>query len=548
MEFDGSTKRASQDARFRFFPLTAAAPHAHVNRDDFGRPASYAAKMRLAAIDVGSNSLHMIIADVSRDGQIDVVDRVKEMARLGRRSFTTGRLTDEAMEVAVRTLVYFRRLAGVRKVGRMRAVATSAVREARNRGEFIRRIRRETGLAVEVISGNDEARLIFEAARHALGLEGGPFLLVDVGGGSVELVLVKDAHPLWLKSVRLGAARLTEQFLLDDPPTTAQRKHLHQHLEATIGDLMRVARKAGVVRAIGTSGTINTLVAMARGARSDEPGRLHGASASAAEIATISEQLLEANAALRADLPGIDAKRADQMAAAGMLADFVLRRSGAQELQACTWALREGLLLSLLRKNGAGKSADTRRRSVHGVAARFLGDNAHGHHVAGLALTLFDATALVLGLNGDARELLEYAALLHDVGHAIDHDRHNRHSYYLIKNADLLGFDPGEIEMMALAARSHRKQGGQLDSTELRGLNSGARRTVRGMAAILRVADALDRSHFGVVKGIKARYSPGRLTIEVSAGPRDGELEIWTCERRTDLLEKLLDRRIVLLH
>jgi exopolyphosphatase / guanosine-5'-triphosphate,3'-diphosphate pyrophosphatase len=535
-------------ARFSPERRQGAAESATRGLNDSGQPASYAATMRLAAIDVGSNSVHMIIADVTREGHIDVVDRVKEMVRLGRRSFTTGRLTDEAMDLAVRTLVYFRRLANVRRVGRMRAVATSAVREARNRGEFIRRIQRETGIAVEVISGNDEARLIFDAARHALGLEGGPFLLVDVGGGSVELVLVKDARPLWLKSVRLGAARLTEQFLLDDPPTAAQRKHLQQHLEATIGELLRDARRAGVVRAIGTSGTINTLVAMARGARGEELGRLHGASASAAEIATISEQLLEANAALRADLPGIDAKRADQMAAAGMLADFVIRRSGAEELLACTWAMREGLLLGLLRNKGTGKSADARRRSVHGVAARFLGDNAHGRHVAKLALTLFDATALVLGLNGTARELLEYAALLHDIGHAIDHDRHNRHSYYLIKNADLLGFDPGEVEVMALAARSHRKQGGQLDSTELRGLSAGHRRLVRGLAAILRVADALDRSHFGVVKGIKARYSPGRLTVEVSAGPRDGELEIWTCERRTELLEKLLDRRIVLLN
>jgi len=547
MEFGEVGKRASQNAA-RFSPplLITPARLSAAGRNDMMPRASYAGAMRLAAIDVGSNSLHMIIADVTRDGQIDVIDRVKEMVRLGRRSFTTGRLTDEAMEIAVRTLAYFSRLAKLRRVGRMRAVATSAVREARNRTEFIQRIRRETGIAVEIISGHDEARLIFDAARHAQGLEGGPHLLVDVGGGSVELVLVKDAKPLWLKSVRLGAARLTERFLFDDPPTTAQRKRLLEHLEEEIGSHLRDARKAGVVRAIGTSGTINTLVAMARGARGEELGRLHGASASAAEIAAISAQLLEANAALRAELPGIDAKRADQMAASGMLADFVLRRSGAQELVACTWAMREGLLLGLLRSNGSGRSADARRRSVQGLAARFLGDNAHGRHVAKLALTLFDATALVLGLDAGARELLEYAALLHDIGHAIDHDRHNRHSYYLIKNAELLGFDQDEIDVIALAARSHRKQGGQLDSSELRGLGAGRRRTVRGLAAILRVADALDRSHFGVVRGLKTRYAPGRLTIEVSADPHDGELELWTCERRTELLEKLLDRRIIL--
>src|ERR1700685_2348259 len=159
--------------------------------------------MRLAAIDVGSNSVHMLIADVTRDGHIEVVDRVKEMVRLGRKSFTTGRLTEESMDLAVRALMNFRHLLEVRRVHRMRAVATSAVREASNRTAFIRRIRKETGLAVGVVSGTEEARLIFQPARHALGLEGGPHLLVDVGGGSVELVLVQNGRRLWMHSVKL---------------------------------------------------------------------------------------------------------------------------------------------------------------------------------------------------------------------------------------------------------------------------------------------------------------------------------------------------------
>jgi exopolyphosphatase / guanosine-5'-triphosphate,3'-diphosphate pyrophosphatase len=502
--------------------------------------------MRLAAIDVGSNSVHMLIADVTRDGHLEVVDRVKEMVRLGQRAFITGRLSQESMDLAVRALGNFRRLIQVRRVGRLRAVATSAVREARNRAEFIHRIKRETGIEVEVISGTEEARLIFLGARHALGLEGGPHLLVDVGGGSVELVLVKEGRPLWTRSVKLGASRLTERFFLDDPPTVTQRKRLEAYLEDEIGDLMRDAKHARVVRAIGTSGTINTLVAMARAARGEELGRLHGASASAAEIAKLSRNLLEANAALRAELPGIDAKRTDQIAAAGMLADFVLRRSGAPELVACTWALREGLLLGLNRATDKQAAADARRRSVKALAARFSGRNEHGRQVTRLALALFDATALVLGLPQSSRELLEYAAILHDIGHAIDHDRHNRHSYYLIKNAELFGFSPSEIEVIALAARGHRKQAAQLDSPEVQKLPARERRLVRGLAAILRVADALDRSHFGVVKRIDVSYSPGRLVIEVGSNTEKADLELWTCERRTDLLSKLLDRRVIL--
>jgi exopolyphosphatase/guanosine-5'-triphosphate,3'-diphosphate pyrophosphatase len=502
--------------------------------------------MRLAAIDIGSNSLHMIIADVTRDGHIEVVDRVKETVRLGHRSFTTGSLTDEAMDMTVRTLDYFSRLARLRGVSRMRAVATSAVREARNRDPFIARIKRETDIEVQVISGDDEAKLIFTAAQHALGLDGGPHLLLDIGGGSAELVLVKDTKPLWMKSAKLGAARLSERFLPDDPPTTSQRKHLIKHLEDEIGDQLRSARREGVVRVIGTSGTVNTLIAMARAARGEELGRLHGAAASPEEVETITEQLVERSAAARADMPGMDAKRIDLMPAAALLVDFVMRRSDAPQLIACTWALREGVLLELVGNAGRRCAADARRRSVEGLASRFLADNEHGRHVAHLALELFDATASALGLSPGRRQMLEYAALLHDIGHVIDHDRHNRHSYYLIKNAELLGFNSTEIEMLALIARGHRKQGGQFYSNELRGMSAEEKRTVRGLAALLRVADALDRSHFGVVRDILPTLTPGRLTLTIDSGVDAADLEQWTCERRTDLLARMLDRRVVL--
>jgi exopolyphosphatase/guanosine-5'-triphosphate,3'-diphosphate pyrophosphatase len=228
-----------------------------------------------------------------------------------------------------------------------------------------------------------------------------------------------------------------------------------------------------------------------------------------------------------------------------MLVDFVLRRSGAPELAACTWALREGVLLGLARTANHGTSAQARRRSVSALAMRFAGANDHGKQVARLALRLFDETALLLGAPQSARELVEYAALLHDIGHAIDHDRHNRHSYYLIKNAELLGFDPDEIELMALAARGHRKPAASLDSPESHKLSASNRRLVRAMAAILRIADALDRSHSGVVKSIGVSYAPGRLVIEVGSNNGKADLELWTCERRTDLLSKLLDRRVL---
>jgi exopolyphosphatase/guanosine-5'-triphosphate,3'-diphosphate pyrophosphatase len=502
--------------------------------------------MRLAAIDVGTNSVHMVIADVNRDGNIDVVDRVKETVRLGRRAFETGTLSKEAMDLAVRTLSNFQKLIKLRRVNRMRAVATSAVRETKNSTEFVARIRRETGIKVEIIPGAEEARLIFVAARHAMGLEGGPHLLVDIGGGSVELVMVRDGEAMWMRSLKLGVSRITEQFLADDPPSARQVRDLEAHLASEMGDLLKSARREGVVRAIGTSGTVNTLIAMARAARGEELGRLSGATASADEIARIRRSVLECDLADRLELPGIDAKRADLMPASAILTDYILSHSGAPELVACTWALREGLLLELAGIASRREAIDARKHSVAALAQKFEGANAHGQTVAKLAGQIFDATVEALELPAHAREILEYAALLHDIGHTIDHDRHNRHSYYLIKNADLFGFTPDEIESIAQVARGHRKQGAKVDSPELYSLPEDKRRMVRALAAILRVADGLDRTHFGVVKNVHLSYAPGKLYIDADSGSERADLELWTCEKRVDLLAKLLGRRVIL--
>jgi exopolyphosphatase/guanosine-5'-triphosphate,3'-diphosphate pyrophosphatase len=503
--------------------------------------------VRLAAIDVGSNSVHMVIADVDPDGRIRVVDRVKEMVRLGRRTFVTGRLAPKAMDLAAQAMTTFGRLARARRVERIQAVATSAVREAANGPEFVRRLRRETGLPVRVISGGDEARLIFRAARHALGLEGGPHLLVDVGGGSVELGLVQDGRPVWLRSLPLGVARLADRFVTADPSRSGHIRQLERHLRREIGELLDQVRHAGLTQAVGTSGTINTLVTMAAAARGADAGRLHGTRATAEEIGRVRRRVLAADVEARALLPGMDAKRVDLMPAAAVLVDFILTRAGAPEIVACGWALREGLLLEMARVGGpAIRGSGARRRSVEALAARFAGENAHGRHVARLALQLFDATRGPLGLPAGARELLEYAALLHDTGHAIDHERHHRHSCYLIRNAELLGFDRLEIEIIAQVARGHRKQVPKTGEPELQALPARSRALVRALAALLRVADGLDRTQFGVVKHLGCTHAAGRTTITIDPGQENAELELWAAERRIDLLAKLLEHPVQL--
>ena len=306
-------------------------------------------------------------------------------------------------------------------------------------------------------------------------------------------------------------------------------------------------RRAGTLRAIGTSGTVNALVAMACAARGEDVARLHGARARAAEIARLRQRILGAGAPRRAALPGIDTKRVDLMPAAVVMLDFLLGGARIPELMACTWALREGLLLELAGlRSGPGDAASVRRRSVEALAERFAGPNAHGRQVARLALALFDATADELRLPPSAREPLEYAALLHDIGHAIDHGRHHRHSAYLIRTGELLGFEPLDIEMLALVARSHRKQLPSPSDPDVHVLPPPMRRRVRALAALLRVADALDRTQFSVVRSIRTSHRGGRLLIEVDSGRDNAELELWAAQRRVDLLARLLDRPVLL--
>jgi exopolyphosphatase/guanosine-5'-triphosphate,3'-diphosphate pyrophosphatase len=501
---------------------------------------------RLAAIDIGSNSIHMVIADVAPDGGITVVERTKEMVRLGRGVFTTGSLSRQTMDLAVRALRTFARLATVRHVERLRAVATSAVREAANGRAFVERARRETGLPIRIISGREEARLIFRAATHSLGLAGGPHLLVDVGGGSVELGLVRDGRPLWLESLPLGVGRLTERFLASDPPTAKERKHLRAHLSRELGRLLSPTRRTPITAAVGTSGTIHTVVAMAQAARGEETQRIHGASATVSEIGDLCRQVLASDAAGRLLLPGMDSKRADLMPAALILIQTILDVAGVGELEACTWALREGILLDLAGVPLGGLKADPRSRSVEGLARRFAGDNAHGRQTAWLALALFDATATTLGLPHETRELLEYTALLHDIGRAIDHERHHHHSAYLIRNAELLGFTQEEITIIASVARGHRKQPPRRSDPDLRELPPRLRRAAPTLATLLRIADALDRTHFAVVKDLVCSRARGRFTIQVALDGENADLELWAAGRRLDALSRLLDRPVVL--
>jgi len=502
--------------------------------------------MKVAAIDIGSNSIHMVIARVGRAG-FEIVDRAKEMVGLGRSTLTTGRLSPAAIDVGFRTLETFKRLAEKHGADPILAVATSAVREAKNGGEFTLRVWDRLNLHVDVVTGAEEARLIFLAAAHALDFRRHRPIVIDIGGGSLEVMVGQGNELKWVESLKLGVVRLTERFVRSDPPETREIAGLRAHLDRTLAPVFRRARRSSPTLLVGTSGTLLNLTAMAAALeRGEPPQRLNNRALRLTRLQTICQRVLASPSEERARMRGLDRRRVDLIPAGAVLAQTLLEGFGVEEMRACDWALREGMLLDFMARHAdevaaADRVPDLRRRSVLQLAERLRSDDAHGRHVAALALKLFDSNRTLHGLGRRERELLEFSALLHDVGLYVNHAKHHRHSQYLITHGELRGFTPEEIAVIAAVARFHKGAPPKPSHEELTELSPEARRLVIQLTAILRVADSFDRSHHGVVRDISMARRNGRLRIRLDTAGRDAALELWGAERKSDLWEKCFD-------
>ena len=476
--------------------------------------------MKIAAIDIGSNSIHMVVVEVQSSGGFQVIEREKEMVRLGAGALTRGLISAAAIKRGLAVLKKYRQLARNHRVDKVVAVATSAVREARNGEDFLEEVGRETGIWPRVASGQGEARLIYLAAIHSIHLEGKRALVVDIGGESLELALGAGRRLDWAVSEKLGVLRITERFVHSDPLSTKDEARLEDAISKAIEPHVAAVREAGFECAIGTSGTILALGALAHHVEDGRPPEtLHHVTVSARTIHELRKQLVASTERERLRLPGMDERRVDLIVAGAVLLDYIDRHKH-----------------SLAR---AEAYPDPRRRSVVSLAKRCLFDEPHAKHVASLSLALFDQTRERHGLTERERALLEYAALLHDIGHHISYPGHHKHTYYLIKNAGLRGFDPLEIELVANVARYHRRGHPRKAHAEFAGLPKEARRMVRVLAGILRVADALDRSHRQTIRTLTVTERGGALRIRGEAAG-DCELELWGVPRRTPLLEEAL--------
>jgi exopolyphosphatase/guanosine-5'-triphosphate,3'-diphosphate pyrophosphatase len=538
--------------------------------------------MKLAAIDIGSNSIHLVIVRAVKGQHPEIIDREKEMVRLGAGTLREHRLSKETIDRAITTLRRFKKMAEHNGADPIITTATSAVRESRNSDSFIDQVRKEVGLDVQVLPGVEEARLIAMAVSEVTDFNNRRALIVDIGGGSTEFIITGGGEPELLFSLRVGAVRLTEKFITTDPVSNEERERLIANIRSDFTRAAWEIKRVGFDFVIGTSGTVLNMVNAAVQAddaynsenTSDYESFSHTVTLD--QIDWLNRKLMRMTLRERRRVPGIEKARADIIVAGGLLLQCILSELGTTEMTSCDWSLREGVILNYLRQRdmnevyrlapapaladaAAGEDAllypvtedsklDVRARSVLSVARRYDYDVEHSHHVVRLATRLFDDTKELHRLNDQDRKLLQYASILHDIGYHIAHNNHHRHALYLIKNSEMPGFTGDEIAMMATLVRYHRgslpRKGSDRRSKreheDYYALDRNQRVRVLRLASILQIADGLDRSHRQSISGLRCRIEDRNVTFLASSAG-ECELEIWSAERKSAWFSEIFE-------
>ncbi|PYQ31205.1 MAG: exopolyphosphatase [Acidobacteria bacterium] len=497
---------------------------------------------RIAAIDIGTNSIHMIIVE-ERGASYRVIDKEKEMVQLGRGSLEGRPLTDDAIERGVEALRKMAAIAERWQVKEVVAVATSAIREAPNRRRFIAAAQKAAGIRIRVVSGEEEADYIYRAVRAALDFHGGTALVIDIGGGSLELIAGTADEVYLTASEPLGALRMAQMFELDRASSPAAvdacRSWARKRLKKTLSRISAI----GFDFAVGTSGTIMTL------------GTIASADTTASGLRWLSRkrlgELIGELAPLSVDARtqrfAIDAKRAETILAGAIVLHEVMRKLEMDQIRSCDAALREGIVEYVLDATRDAprpqQRGSVRRSSVLALADRSGVDRAHAAHVARLALRIFDQTEELHRFQTGERELLEYAALLHEVGMHVSYQSHHKHSYYLISHAGLRGFTADQVAVMANVARYHRKSTPDAADDNFAQLSSSQQEIVRRLVAIFRVADALDRSRSRAVRDVHIDATDHQLQFRLRLRS-SADVEVAAAEKRGRYLGKVFDRNV----
>jgi len=501
--------------------------------------------MNIAVVDIGTNSIHMLIVRLDADLTPHVIDKAKEMVRLGQGTFEQHRLDEKTRARALDALVRFRRLADRRGVEEIIAVATSAVREADNGGAFLQEVHRVTGIHPRLIPGVEEARLVFAANRRTLPADG-HHLVVDLGGGSAEFAVGTRHSMAWAESEPLGVQRMSAMILRDGEVDSRGLEAARRSIASRMAPIAARASAAGIGEVVVTSGSAGSFLKMAR-ARGDADA--DGQTLTRATVRALAQELYECKAAERAKLPGLDRNRRDLVLGAAVFFETLMSSFDIERMRVSERALREGLLEDFVARRADDlqwelTEPNLRRRAVLRLGERLHFEAGHAQQVAFLAGRLFDQMRDLHGLDEAAGEWLEYAALLHDVGVAVNARGHHKHSEYLVLHALPGPFTPAEVQIVAAIARYHRKAEPRASHANWAGLGPAQQAIVARAGAILRLADGLDRSHAHAVYDVHVHDDGSTVTLDLEAGG-PVELEMWATLRKGGWFRSLFARDLV---
>jgi exopolyphosphatase/guanosine-5'-triphosphate,3'-diphosphate pyrophosphatase len=497
---------------------------------------------RLAAIDIGSNAIRFVVAEFVSPTSWVELDVQRVPVRLGHGVFLTGHLDQRAMVGAVEAMATFRRSIDTLGVPRYRAVATSAVRESRNGGEFVESVRRETGIQIETITGSEEARLVWLAIRSRIDLGTASWVAVDLGGGSLEVSLVSAEGIHWAESHTMGTVRLLEELGGANANPEEFKSLVGEYVNTLrIQDQIDPDELGGLM---ATGGNMETLAGLA-GVQPDERGVSR---VPVRALQRVIEQLGRMTADERVQRLALREDRADVIYPAGLLYERVARLAGVDEIIVPHVGVKEGVLLDLAEDVlGPGVHASRLEHQAFvgalALGRRFQFDEHHGRHVARLALSLFDQLRWLHELPDVDRRILLVASVLHDVGQFISYRRHHKHSLYLICNSDVPNITTEELKLVALVARYHRRGEPKDEHFLYDSLDEVLRTRVRRMASLLRLADALDREHLQRVESVTCSKRKGTLVIEVE-GRGDLLLEQWALRKKAGMFEGVFGRAV----
>ena len=522
----------------------------------------------LACIDLGTNSFHMIVCRAIPDrDHFEIMFRSKEAVPFFRRALTNHFIDDSAMRAAVRIVKDMTRMARDKGATTIVAVATSAVRESKNGEDFLGRIRNDLNIDADMLSGTEEARLIYLGVLSSMPELKGKFAIIDIGGGSTEIVVADQTKPAFLQSYKLGAARLSQKFLIKDSVNQERIQQVHEEVASVLQPAaVKIEACGGYTKLIGTSGTIQALAKIDRELSGSSQTDLHGWKLSLERLKPIISYL-EDCALRREKIKYVNSDRAQTILAGSIVLVEAMKSLSANEITICTAALREGVAVDRFLRTGWLKERfavhqDPRSISLNNLLQKYRADLKHAEQVAYFAHEIFWQTRQFLHhYSHEVANLLWAAAMLHDLGMFINRSGHHKHSYYLINQEELLGFSREEVQIIASIARYHRGSAPKETHDAYVSLPTPERKLVTDMAAILRLAEALDRSHRQIISELKIKDKEGidlqerqqqnkkitSLIFAANIAPgQDGKAEAWAFKEKKALFESQFKKTIVL--